>query len=115
MFRTLRHRADTVRLQINDRPVDVAAGSSVWAAMALAGETTTKCAQISGQPRSAYCAMGVCFECLVEIDDQPDRQACLVEVEEGMCVRSQTITEASEATLPLDGEGSEEVVRVSQL
>lgn len=118
MFRTLTRRADSVRLQINDRPVEVAAGSSVWAAMALAGETTTKCAQLSGQPRSAYCAMGVCFECLVEIDEQPDRQACLVEVAEGMCVRSQTITEESEAALPRaedDQLEPAEVARVSQL
>ena len=33
--------------------------------------------------------MGVCFECLVQIDGQPNRQACLVTVREGMQVRTQ--------------------------
>jgi predicted molibdopterin-dependent oxidoreductase YjgC len=33
--------------------------------------------------------MGVCFECLVEIDGVPNRQSCLIEVREGMRIRSQ--------------------------
>jgi hypothetical protein len=28
--------------------------------------------------------MGVCFDCLAEIDDVPNRQSCMVEVQEGM-------------------------------
>jgi hypothetical protein len=30
--------------------------------------------------------MGVCFECLVEVDGVPSRQSCLVAVREGMKV-----------------------------
>jgi NADH dehydrogenase/NADH:ubiquinone oxidoreductase subunit G len=33
--------------------------------------------------------MGVCFECLVEIDDIPARQSCLITVQEGMVIRRQ--------------------------
>jgi len=33
--------------------------------------------------------MGVCFECLIEIDGMPNRQACLTPVREGMVVRRQ--------------------------
>ncbi|MNG28551.1 hypothetical protein D3C84_1138290 [compost metagenome] len=33
--------------------------------------------------------MGVCFECLVEIDGVPNRQGCLIEVADGMRIRSQ--------------------------
>jgi len=28
--------------------------------------------------------MGVCFDCLAEIDDVPNRQSCMVEVRDGM-------------------------------
>jgi predicted molibdopterin-dependent oxidoreductase YjgC len=31
--------------------------------------------------------MGACFDCLVEIDGVPNRQACMVVVEEAMQVR----------------------------
>jgi NADH dehydrogenase/NADH:ubiquinone oxidoreductase subunit G len=33
--------------------------------------------------------MGVCFDCLVNIDGQPNRQACMTPVREGMVVRRQ--------------------------
>jgi predicted molibdopterin-dependent oxidoreductase YjgC len=33
--------------------------------------------------------MGVCFDCLMEIDGVPNRQACQVLVREGMQVRRQ--------------------------
>ncbi|MNU05931.1 Hydrogen cyanide synthase subunit HcnA [compost metagenome] len=41
--------------------------------------------------------MGVCFECLMEIDGEPSRQSCLVTVREGMRVRTQD----GARTLPL--------------
>jgi len=39
--------------------------------------------------RGPFCLMGSCFDCLVEIDGIPNRQACMVEVTEGMTVRRQ--------------------------
>ena len=33
--------------------------------------------------------MGVCFDCLMEIDGAPNRQACLVPVAEGMRINRQ--------------------------
>lgn len=89
--------ASEVHLTINDREISVPAGTSVWAAMAQAGETITRLSPVTEQERSAYCAMGVCFECLVEIDGMPNRQACLTQVQDGMSVKRQKITQTSEA------------------
>ena len=33
--------------------------------------------------------MGSCFECLVQIDGQPNQQACMVPVRDGMQVQLQ--------------------------
>lgn len=33
--------------------------------------------------------MGVCFECLVCIDGEPNRQACMVTLREGMHIETQ--------------------------
>jgi hypothetical protein len=33
--------------------------------------------------------MGVCFDCLAEIDGIPNRQSCMVEVRPGMRIRRQ--------------------------
>ncbi|WP_299918417.1 (2Fe-2S)-binding protein [uncultured Roseobacter sp.] len=37
--------------------------------------------------RAPHCMMGICFECLVEVDGVPSTQACLVLVQDGMIVR----------------------------
>jgi predicted molibdopterin-dependent oxidoreductase YjgC len=44
---------------------------------------------VTGEKRAPYCFMGVCHECLVEIDGVHNQQACIVEVREGMRVRRQ--------------------------
>ena len=85
-------------MTVNGRKVEVPAGQSVWSALALSGQTTTRKAALSGEDRSAYCAMGVCFECLVVIDGMPNQQACLRRVAEGMNVTTQDITEETKAS-----------------
>ena len=42
-----------------------------------------------GDSVAAALLMGVCFECLIEIDGVSNRQGCLVEVRDGMDVRRQ--------------------------
>ena len=44
---------------------------------------------VTCSPRGPYCMMGVCFDCLVEIDGRPNQQGCLVEVRAGMKVARQ--------------------------
>jgi hypothetical protein len=41
------------------------------------------------QARAPYCMMGVCFECLLTINGQPNQQGCLVTVEPGMRIERQ--------------------------
>ena len=96
MFRSLKkENSEKVTVSINSTAVEVDANSSVWAALALADDKITRLAPVTEQPRSAYCAMGVCFECLVEIDDVPNRQACLTQVSDGMQIKRQEITQTS--------------------
>jgi NADH dehydrogenase/NADH:ubiquinone oxidoreductase subunit G len=33
--------------------------------------------------------MGVCFDCLVEIDEQPNQQACMINVYQEMKIKRQ--------------------------
>jgi predicted molibdopterin-dependent oxidoreductase YjgC len=68
------------------RRVEARADESVAAALLAAGIRSFRGSAVTGQPRGPYCMMGVCFECLVDIDGQPNRQACLVPVAAGMRV-----------------------------
>ena len=70
-------------------PLRVPAGASAAAAVLLAGLFRIRETPVSGAPRLPYCMMGVCFDCLAEIDGVANRQACMVPVAPGMRIRVQ--------------------------
>ncbi len=65
-------------------------GESVASAILAARPGYTGNNPVDGRPRAPYCLMGVCFECQMEIDGQPNQRACQVEVRQNMNVRRQT-------------------------
>lgn len=79
----------SVTVTIEGQRVQVPAGESVAAAVLVHALDHTRTTPISGAPRAPLCMMGVCFECLMEIDGVANRQACLVPVAEGMRIRRQ--------------------------
>ncbi|MGJ7497150.1 (2Fe-2S)-binding protein [Variovorax sp. RT4R15] len=79
----------TVSLGFDGRAIEAPVGCSVAAALLVNGVSTFRTTPVSGAPRAPYCMMGACFDCLVEIDGQPNRQSCLVTVAEGMQVKTQ--------------------------
>ena len=89
MYRLLPDAAARVSLTVDGAPVEVPAGASVAAALLVAGATPTRVSTVSAAPRAPYCMMGVCFECLVEIDGIPSQQGCLVQVRPGMRIKRQ--------------------------
>jgi predicted molibdopterin-dependent oxidoreductase YjgC len=91
MFKRLPNPArQTITVEIEGRPVSVCAGESVAAAVLAAGLGHGRTTPVGGEPRAPYCMMGVCFDCLMEIDGLANVQACQVEVREGMKIRRQS-------------------------
>ena len=85
---TLPDGALMVQFQLDNEPVTATAGISVAAALlARTGDPTRRTAK--GNGRTAFCMMGVCFDCLVEIDGVPNVQACMMTVQDGMSVKRQ--------------------------
>jgi sarcosine oxidase subunit alpha len=76
---------DKVRVFVNGKPVEVAAGSSIAAAAMAAGETGFR-RSVSGEPRGPVCGMGICFECRVTVDDVAHCRSCQMTCVEGMRV-----------------------------
>lgn len=64
-------------------------GDSVAAALLAAGHAVFRDTAVSATARGPFCMMGACFDCLVEIDGVPARQACMVPVTQGMRVARQ--------------------------
>jgi len=80
----------TVAITIDGEPFTARAGDSVAAALLLAGRAACSLSAVTGRPRAPYCLMGVCFECLVTVDGEGARQACLVSVRDGMRIETTT-------------------------
>jgi hypothetical protein len=81
-------------VEVEGRSIRVPRGASAAAAVLLAGlssirDTPIHDLGVGGVERAPYCMMGVCFDCLAEIDGVPSRQSCMVVVEPGMRIRRQ--------------------------
>lgn len=59
-------------------------GQSVVTALQRGGRQILRRNLVTGEPRAAFCGMGVCFECEVRIDGEPGRRACMTHVRPGM-------------------------------
>ena len=79
----------SLRLMLDGVPVLARPGESVAAALLAHSGGATRQTPVTGAGRAPYCMMGVCFECLVEVDGQANAQACLLSVRSGMRVRRQ--------------------------
>lgn len=79
--------SDTVQLTINGMPMQVARGTSVAAALALAN--TAARTSVTGELRSPLCGMGICFECRTMINGEPHQRSCQILCEDAMDVRTQ--------------------------
>ena len=90
MFRTRPdHRPETVQVYVEGRALMVPEGSSAAAAILIAGLPAIRETAVSGSPRLPWCMMGICFDCLAEIDGVANQQACMVLVAAGMRIARQ--------------------------
>ena len=90
MFKPRRDsRTREVSVTIDGREARVPAGLTAAAAVLVFGDGVARTTPISGALRAPYCLMGVCFECLMQIDGAPNQQGCLVQVRDGMRIERQ--------------------------
>lgn len=94
-----------VTIEFEGEPLSAQQGDSVAAALLAGDHRTFRTTPVNGVKRGPFCMMGVCFDCLVEIDGVANRQACMVEVSEGMRIKRQQ--GASDITVDLGDDGSE--------
>jgi predicted molibdopterin-dependent oxidoreductase YjgC len=81
--------SETVALKIAGKEVTAFHGETVAAAMLAAGFSYTRLTPEKDKMRGPYCMMGICFDCLVEIDGVPNQRACQTLVQDGMRVNIQ--------------------------
>lgn len=85
-----------VPVEFDGQPFELTHGANLAAALLAAGVQVFRHSPVSGAPRAPYCMMGACFECLVEIDGVV-RQACMLDVKEGLRITRPRVMEAEDA------------------
>lgn len=90
MVRRIETNGSEIIFSFEGQPITARAGDSVAAALTAVGISDLRDSVVSGAARGVYCMMGACFDCLVEIDGVPNRQACMTEVRHGLDVRRQS-------------------------
>lgn len=81
---------ERVSITFEGRELMVGKGLNLAAALLEAGVSHFRDTPVTGSPRAPFCAMGICFDCLVVIDGVPNQQSCLIEVRDGMEVARQS-------------------------
>ena len=91
MFRKLHEIEGTaLTVEIDGVAVSAEAGESAAATILRQPEPWCRRNPVTGEQRAPYCMMGVCFECLAEVDGVGSVQTCLTPVRDGMRIVRQS-------------------------
>ena len=82
-------RGAPLEITVDGKPVVAYSGETVAAVLMANGLRGFHVTARRGEPRGLYCGIGVCYECLVVIDGEPGRRACMTSVRGGMRVETQ--------------------------
>ena len=73
------------KIMVDGRAVAVPEGTTVAAAILLAGLSTFR-RSVRGEARGPLCGMGICFECRATVNGHPHRRTCQTACRDGMDV-----------------------------
>jgi predicted molibdopterin-dependent oxidoreductase YjgC len=79
----------SVTFTFDGREMVAMAGQTLAAALMASGVRSWRDTRVSHSPRGLYCGIGVCYDCLITLNGQPNTRACLVTVRSGDIVRTQ--------------------------
>jgi len=77
---------DQLRVTVNGTEIVVPPGTTVAAAIVLAGQACRT--SVGGELRGPLCGMGICYECRAVINGSPHRPSCQVPCAHGMEIRT---------------------------
>ncbi|MEU7417135.1 (2Fe-2S)-binding protein [Streptomyces antibioticus] len=76
-------------VRFDGREIEALPGRTIAAVLWSAGITAWRGTRGEGQPRGVFCGIGVCFDCLVTVNDRPNQRACLTPATPGADIRTQ--------------------------
>jgi predicted molibdopterin-dependent oxidoreductase YjgC len=78
----------SVEFEFAGKPILGREGESIAAALLAAGISASRCTAKNSEPRGYFCGMGICWECVVEIEGVGSVRGCQFPVSAGLRVRA---------------------------
>jgi predicted molibdopterin-dependent oxidoreductase YjgC len=77
-----------VSFSFDGAPMEASRGMTIAGALLANGIVAWRCHPATDRPRGIFCGVGICFDCLVDVDGRQAVRACLVRVRDGDEVRT---------------------------
>ena len=81
-------RGPEIQFELDGEPAVAYEGETIAAVLLALGIRKFRVSPKEKEPRGLYCGMGVCFECIVTVNDELNVRACMTTVEDGMKVET---------------------------
>jgi len=72
----------------NGQEIEFEGGQSIAAALINCDKRELRSTRFGKEPRSIFCGIGICFDCIVVINGVSNQRSCLIEAHDGMKVES---------------------------
>ena len=93
---------ETITIYLDGETLQVNTGLSVAAVLLSHSHHFNRTTPISGKKRAPFCMMGVCYDCLMIINGQPNQRSCSIQVQEGMVIEKQVGTGSMIGGIPYE-------------
>ena len=80
---------------VNGKPLRAFRGETVAGVLLAAGIQTFRHTDETGFPRGQFCGMGICYDCLVDVDGRRAQRACMTAAAPGMEIAIPELKEQS--------------------
>ncbi|MGE4569978.1 MAG: (2Fe-2S)-binding protein [Gammaproteobacteria bacterium] len=90
MFRSINgSQVELITIYFEGEKLIVSKDHNVATALLEAGINGFRKTTLNNENRGPYCMMGVCFDCLININDVDNQQSCTTQVSDGMKIKRQ--------------------------
>jgi len=82
-------RGREIEIEVDEEPVIAYEGETIAAALIASGRRAFRQTAKQDAPRGIFCGMGICFDCIMTVNDVPNVRTCVTPVEPSMKVLTQ--------------------------
>ncbi len=80
--------SQAISFTFNGAQMQCEEGQSIAAVLINLEQRELRKTRFGNEPRSIFCGIGVCYDCVVVINGLSNQRSCLIEVRDGMKVES---------------------------